>query len=217
MSVYDLGDVVSLAVAITDSTGAAANAGAVTCTITLPDDTTDTGTVTNTAVGQYAVVYTPPQSGRYTVEWVATGANASAFVDTFTVAAPGIPTAPATYSGDPATSDLDQVRFLIRDTMVADALFTDSEINWLITEWIDPYVAAWNAADVLVARYAQLADTSKKVGDLSLSTSYGSKADQYRALATRLQLQAGRKSTPLITDTGADTEQVFTMGMFDGT
>lgn len=149
------------------------------------------------------------------MDWVATGANASAFVDTFTVAQAGIPTALASYSGDPSSSELDQVRFLIRDTDMNAPLFTDPEVYWLLAEWGDPYVAAWNAADTLTARYAQLADTSKRVGDLSLSTSYSSKADQYRSLSSALQRQAGRKAAPLITDT-SDAESAFTMGQFDG-
>jgi len=85
---YDLGDVVSLAVAITDSTGAAANAGAVACTITHPDGTTSTPAVSNPATGSYTTSITPTQVGRHGVRWVATGANASAFTDAFTVLDP---------------------------------------------------------------------------------------------------------------------------------
>ncbi len=78
MTTYDLGDVASLAVAITDSAGAAANAGAVVLTVTLPDGTTVTPTVTNAATGSYTASYTPTLPGRHGVRWVATGANASA-------------------------------------------------------------------------------------------------------------------------------------------
>lgn len=213
---YDFGDVVTLNVSITDANDQPANAGAVVCTVILPDTTTATPTVANTAVGQYAAVYTPPASGRYTVEWVASGANASAFTDTFTVAAAGIATAGATYSGDPATSDLDQVRFLIHDTTMTAPLFTDSELLWLLDEWGDTYVAAWNATEALVSRYTQLADTSKSIGDLSLSTSYGSKSQEYRALADRLQMQSGRKTSPVIQNTGVEADAMFTIGQFDG-
>lgn len=88
MTTYDLGDVASLAVAITDSAGAAANAGAVALTVTLPDGTTVTPTVTNAATGSYTASYTPTLPGRHGVRWVATGANASAFTDSFTVMDP---------------------------------------------------------------------------------------------------------------------------------
>ena len=217
MSTYDLGDVAALSVAITDTTGAAANAGAVALTITLPDGTTTAPIVTNPATGSYTAAYTPTQSGRFGVRWVATGVNACAFTDTFTVAEAGTPTSGVSYSGDPSTSDLDTVRFLIRDTDITDPAFTDAELLFLLTEWSDPYVAAWNAADTLTARYAGLADVSKSVGDLSLSTSYSGRAESYRSVAENLRAMATRRGSVLIYDTGQDAEQRFTLGQFDGT
>lgn len=85
MAVYDLGDVVALGVKITDSNGNLSNATTVVCTITLPDGSTATPTVTNSATGVYDVDYTPPMYGRYATRWVATGTNASAYADEFTV------------------------------------------------------------------------------------------------------------------------------------
>jgi hypothetical protein len=82
---YDLGDVVPLGITITDSTGANANASAVTCTIILPDGTSSTGSVTNPTTGFYNCDFSPSQVGRYSVRWLATGTNASAFTDDFVV------------------------------------------------------------------------------------------------------------------------------------
>ena len=82
---YDLGDVVPLGITITDSTGANANASAVTCTIYLPDGTSTAGSVTNPSTGLYNCDFQPAQNGRHAVKWVATGTNASAFSDEFTV------------------------------------------------------------------------------------------------------------------------------------
>jgi len=82
---YDLGDVVPLGITITDSTGANANASAVTCTITLPDGTTSSGSVTNPSTGLYNCDFSPTQTGRHAVRWLATGTNASAYTDEFTV------------------------------------------------------------------------------------------------------------------------------------
>ncbi|MEI6565953.1 MAG: hypothetical protein WCR20_04725, partial [Verrucomicrobiota bacterium] len=82
---YDQGDVVPLGISVTDSNGALANATTVTCTIYLPDGTSTSGTVTNASTGLYNCDYTPAQVGRYTVRWVATGTNASAFQDLFIV------------------------------------------------------------------------------------------------------------------------------------
>jgi len=82
---YDLGDVIPLGITITDSTGVNANASAVTCTITLPDGTTSTGSVTNPSTGLYNCDFSPTQTGRHAVRWLATGTNASAYTDEFTV------------------------------------------------------------------------------------------------------------------------------------
>lgn len=85
MAVYDLGDVVALGVTIKDSAGNPANATNVVATITQPDGSTVLPTVVNTATGLYDINFTPTQFGRYTIRWVATGANASAYADDFTV------------------------------------------------------------------------------------------------------------------------------------
>jgi hypothetical protein len=62
---------------------------------------------------------------------------------------------PATYSGNPANSDLDQVRFLLGDTDVdgGNALFSDQEIQWGVNVWGPLY-----GSDILVA--AQLAENA---------------------------------------------------------
>jgi len=85
MASYDLGDVAALGITITNSAGTAQNATSVVCTITLPDGTSVTPSVTNSGAGLYDVAYTPTLSGRHLIRWVATGTNASAFTDEFSV------------------------------------------------------------------------------------------------------------------------------------
>lgn len=87
-STYDLGDVVALAVEIRDAAGDLANATAVALTVTLPDGTTAAPVTANPSTGRYTASYTPAVAGRFTVRWVATGTNASAYTDTFTVIDP---------------------------------------------------------------------------------------------------------------------------------
>jgi hypothetical protein len=83
---FNLGELVPLSVAITDATGAAANAGSVSVTITRPDATTVTqGPIAATSVGVYDYDYPTVQVGRHDVRWVATGINASAWTDFFEV------------------------------------------------------------------------------------------------------------------------------------
>jgi hypothetical protein len=82
---FNLGDVVPLSVTITDSDGQAANAGSVVVTVTLPDGTSETPAVTNPETGTYNADYPTTQAGVHQVRWVATGENASAFEDAFSV------------------------------------------------------------------------------------------------------------------------------------
>lgn len=89
----DLGDPVPLSVTTTDAAGAAANPTLIVLTITLPDGTTTTPTVTSSPVGTHTASYTTTQAGRHGVSWVATGAVLAAYADVFNVeplAWPGI-------------------------------------------------------------------------------------------------------------------------------
>ena len=133
-----------------------------------------------------------------------------------------------TYSGDPSTSARNYVRFLLNDTDSTDALFSDEEIAYVLTEWSgDAYDAARELAEILIARFARLADsTSKSVGDISVSESYGSKVSHYKELADSLLKRKMRKSPPRpwanadalkSTDdrTTTDFNTDFTMGQMD--
>jgi hypothetical protein len=83
---FDLGDKVPLSIAITDASGAPANAGSVSLTITLPDGSTVTqGSIPPTSTGVYDYDYETVQAGVHRVRWLATGVNASAFTDVFDV------------------------------------------------------------------------------------------------------------------------------------
>ena len=73
----------------------------------------------------------------------------------------------ATYSGDPAVSTRDRVRFLLRDTDMSAPMLTNAEIDWLLTEEPNVYLAAASAAEQVTSRFANLAD--KQVGDLRIS------------------------------------------------
>jgi hypothetical protein len=82
---YDLGDTVTLGVEIFNAAGNLANAGAVSLSLILPDGTTVSPLVTNPSTGKYAASLTATQVGVYVERWTATGANAAAFRNTFTV------------------------------------------------------------------------------------------------------------------------------------
>lgn len=73
------------------------------------------------------------------------------------------------YTGDPAASDVDAVRFILSDTGATE-LLTDTEIEWLVSQKSNLYLAAAAGARILGSRTAGTADT-KTVGPLSISRS----------------------------------------------
>ncbi len=94
------------------------------------------------------------------------------------------------------TSDRDKVRFLIGDTVSAEAHFQDEEITYLLTTWGNVFDAAISAAEILAGRYAHRSNYSRSVGDLSISEQYGSSAAEFRLLATSLKSQRDRLAPP---------------------
>jgi len=94
-----------------------------------------------------------------------------------------------TYSGDPAASSRDAVRFLLRDTSTANAEFQDAEIEWLVSQNPNPYRAAANGAR---AKAAEASDSlaSKTVGSLTLT--YSERATRWLDIAKTLDAQANK-------------------------
>lgn len=94
-----------------------------------------------------------------------------------------------TYSGDPATSEKDAVRFLLQDTDMGEPLVTDEEIAYAISRWFPIYgtleYVASTVADVIASRYAREASYSAD----GVSISLGPVAQQYRDLAASLRQQ----------------------------
>ena len=101
-----------------------------------------------------------------------------------------------TYGGDPAASVLAKVRFLVGDTDAADYELEDAEITAMISDFIDAYTVAAFCAEIVAGRFARQADTSKSVGDLSLSKTYSSRSREYAALAGRLKAMDTYKNPP---------------------
>lgn len=116
---YDLGDVVPLGVTVKDSGGTLVNAGAMALTITLPDLTTVTSSpVMPISTGTYNYDYTTVQAGRHQVRWVATGANANAYTDTFDVREQDPPTILSladakAHLNKTSTTDDDEIRAMV--------------------------------------------------------------------------------------------------------
>lgn len=90
---------------------------------------------------------------------------------------------PATY--DPMlNTDKDWVRFLCGDRDTSSAKLQDEEINALLAEEANKYLAAAAACFAIIGRTGGL--VLKQVGDLKLQYS-GNEKDAYHAYARRLQ------------------------------
>jgi hypothetical protein len=97
-----------------------------------------------------------------------------------------------TYSGNPADSDRDAVRYLVGDTDFGNQLVQDAEIAWVLTEEGNVYLAAASVARGIGATFAEA--VTKQVGDLKIQSQQ--KRDNFKKLADELKergvLRAGR-------------------------
>jgi hypothetical protein len=98
------------------------------------------------------------------------------------------------YSGDPASSDLDAVRFIIGDTISADPQLSNEEILYLLDREGSVFAAAAAAVRGVIARYARLVD--KSVGDLQIS--YSQRLAAYRALLAQIEEQQAIRTAGLV-------------------
>lgn len=72
------------------------------------------------------------------------------------------------YSGNPGASNKDAVRFLIQDTNTNRQLVQDEEIEWVIGQEANIYMAASQICTQLVVKGGGGGVKKKKVGDLTI-------------------------------------------------
>ncbi len=100
------------------------------------------------------------------------------------------------YGNDPANSETDQIRALLRDTSTGSPMLTDSEVSWLAESHQNVYFAASMGASMIAGQYAD-EETTKKVGDLSWSKK--SPTEAYTALSRDLhRIGATRGVVPYV-------------------
>lgn len=104
-----------------------------------------------------------------------------------------------TYSADPTSSQKDAIRWLVGDTNPDNPLVQDEEIMFNLMEMnYEIYRAAANTATNIAAFFTSEAQsTSKSVGGLSLSKSFGDKASRYERLAKDLLMRSRRVNPPM--------------------
>lgn len=87
-------------------------------------------------------------------------------------------------------TDMDRVRFLIRDTDTSRQLFQDEEIDWTLTTEDNVFKAAAVLCDQLVANRSGV--SSKKISEFSIT--YDTKV--YQQLAMSLRARGGYNEMP---------------------
>lgn len=94
-----------------------------------------------------------------------------------------------TYSGTPATSELDEVRFWTQDVEQSFQMLQDEELDWLIATYLpvygSPIAVAAIACEVLAAKFARQVNTSAD----GVSVSLGDLQQRYNDLAQSLRDQ----------------------------
>jgi len=117
------------------------------------------------------------------------------------------------YSGNPASSDKDEVRFLTGDTCEKEGLILDEEINYAVANQSSNILAAALVLRSLAARYSRVGTVS--VGDVyksgdTIATKYSARADELDPY--KLTIAAASLVMPSF---GGDRDQSFTVGMND--
>lgn len=129
-----------------------------------------------------------------------------------------------TYSGDPATSTKDAVRFLIGDILTGDPLLQDAEINYAITLRGTAYGAAAQCLRSLSSQMARQADSTQgelRIGYSSRSRAFAKRAEDYEtreAISGGGGAWAGGISLVDKQSRESDTDRVkpqFNLGMTD--
>lgn len=107
------------------------------------------------------------------------------------------------YGGDPSTSIVDAVRFLVGDTNEDRPLLDDREVEWAISQHPDQHLAAASLADHLYGFFASKGDF--KVGPVNKS--YSKVADLFKAKAEQLRAEAYKGAVPSFPATKISTKQ----------
>lgn len=94
-----------------------------------------------------------------------------------------------TYSGDPASSEKDQLRFLLQDTDAMFPLLQDEELAWLIAEWMPKYDSLLYVASVAAATISRRFAGIVSVSADGVSVNTADLAQRYRDLALELRDQ----------------------------
>ncbi|MCL6597947.1 MAG: hypothetical protein K6T81_04335 [Alicyclobacillus macrosporangiidus] len=99
-----------------------------------------------------------------------------------------------TYSGDPAASDRDRLRFDLGDTVQSDPLLQDEELDYCLSAESSYYGALARACESIAMRFSREAST--RVGALSLDLA--GRAKQWTERAQEYRRRAAAAHAPSV-------------------
>jgi hypothetical protein len=91
-----------------------------------------------------------------------------------------------TYSGNPADSDRDQLRFILQDTDPGFPLLQDEELDFLIVQWMERYDSLTYVASIAAAVISRKFTGIVAVSVDGVSVNTADLAQRYRDQATAL-------------------------------
>ena len=106
---------------------------------------------------------------------------------------------------DIATSALDQVRFMVGDTLASDPQLQDEEINYVMSQRATVFGAAADCCRALASKYSRSAD--QKAGDTQVW--YSQIAAAYALKAIQLDAQAAQTGASVIPFAGGTSVTDF--------
>ena len=110
-----------------------------------------------------------------------------------------------TWTGNPAASTIEKIRWEIDDTDSTNPKFQDAEISYAFDEEHSVYAAAARLCDQLATKYASAVDRS--LGPLRVSLSQ--KVDFYANRAKELRKRGAKYATPYVGGISKDKEELF--------
>lgn len=129
------------------------------------------------------------------------------------------------YSGDPATSDLDAVRFYVQDTREDFPLLSNEEIQYVLITWMPVFdsvvYCAAVCAEVIASKFAREVSVSAdgvSVGANELQQKYKTLAEDLRDQWQEIQAAGAGAEIPSDVWSGWDegiARTVFALGMHD--
>ena len=119
------------------------------------------------------------------------------------------------YSGDPANSDLDQLRFTLADTDVAFQLLSDEELTWLAGQWMPRYDSLTFVASIAAATISRKFTGIVSVSADGVSVNTSELAERYSKMALGLRKEYKDSMAPGSPIWGDTSERCYRIGLHD--